>query len=67
MIDEPLTTQKSGFAIRKGNQVFFDYTNKFLHDYEASGKAAALWEKWLGQQSKFKLPRPFKVGDNVAD
>ncbi len=67
MLEELLAVQKSGFAIRKGEEAFLERTNKFLHDYEASGKAVALWEKWLGQQSKFKLPRAFKVGDNVAD
>jgi polar amino acid transport system substrate-binding protein len=67
LLAEPLLTQKSGFAIRKGNPQFLAALNRFLDEYEASGEAQKLYGRWMGNASAFKLPREFKVGDKMTD
>ncbi len=41
--------------------------NAFLDQYESSGRGQALYDKWIGANSKFKLTRHFKVGESIAD
>ena len=67
IIEEPLTAQKSAFATRKDNPKFVERMNAFLVEYEASGRGQALFDKWIGANSKFKLTRHFKFGEPIAD
>lgn len=66
LMEPPLLKQGSGFGVRKGETAFMNYLNDFLDRLEASGKAQALWDKWLGKDSPYKLERPFKVGNKMG-
>lgn len=67
MLEPPITEQRSGFAIRKGNPEFLAELNDFLDEYEASGKATELFDRWLGADSPFQLKRTFVVGSPIVD
>jgi polar amino acid transport system substrate-binding protein len=56
---------KAGFAVRKGDPTLVPYLNKFLIDYDASGKGKDLFDKWLGDKSAYKLPYDFKIGETI--
>lgn len=67
LLEPPLLKQGSGFGVRKGEPEFLSYLNGFLDKLESSGKAQALWDKWLGKDSPYKLVRPFKVGNKMGN
>jgi len=67
ILDDPITTQNAGFVVRKGDTEFRDYLNKVLAELESSGKAAALYDKWLGSGSTYKFERNFKVGAPIDE
>lgn len=67
MLNPPVTVQRSGFAIRKGNPEFLAELNAFLDEYEKSGKAIALFDRWVGKDSPFNLERSFVVGEPITD
>lgn len=66
LIEPPLLRQGSGFGVRKGEEAFLNYLNDFLDRTEASGEAQALWDKWLGSKSDYKLERHFKFGKKMG-
>ncbi|QOG07296.1 transporter substrate-binding domain-containing protein [Aureimonas sp. OT7] len=67
MLDPPITVQRSGFAIRKGNPAFLAELNAFLAEYEEAGAAQKLFDRWLGTDSPFDLKRTFVVGSDIAE
>ncbi len=67
MLNPPITVQRSGFAIRKESPEFLAELNAFLDDYEESGRAQALFDRWLGKDSPFDLTRTFVVGEPITD
>ena len=67
LLEPPLLVQGSGFGVRKGEARFLAYLNDFLDRLEASGEAQKLWDKWLGSNSDYKLPRKFKVGTPMTE
>lgn len=67
MLDPPITEQRTGFAIRKDNPQFLAALDGFLAEFEASGEAQALFDRWIGKDSAFDLPRTFVVGSPIAD
>jgi polar amino acid transport system substrate-binding protein len=67
LLDPPLLTQGSGFGVRKGEDRFMAYLNDFLDRKEASGDGQKLWDKWLGADSDYKLPRKFKFGKTLTE
>ncbi|KAA0969648.1 transporter substrate-binding domain-containing protein [Aureimonas fodinaquatilis] len=67
MLDPPITVQRSGFAIRKENPAFLAELNTFLAEYEESGAAQTLFDRWLGSESPFQLTRTFVVGSDIAE
>ena len=66
MLEPPLLVQGSGFGVRKGEDAFLQHLNAFLDKLEGSGKAQALWDKWLGKDSPYKLERKFKFGNKMG-
>lgn len=67
MLDPPITVQRTGFAIRKGSPEFLAQLNAFLDEYEESGRAMVLFDRWIGTESPFDLPRSFVVGEPITD
>jgi len=66
LMQPPLIVQGSGFGVRRGEPNFLAYLNGFLDTFESSGQAQALWDKWLGKDSAYKLERPFKMGRQLG-
>jgi polar amino acid transport system substrate-binding protein len=66
MLEPPLVVQGSGFGVRKGEPAFLAHLDGFLDRMEASGQAQALWDKWLGKDSPYKLERKFKFGRKMT-
>ncbi len=67
MLDPPITVQRTGFAIRKENPELLAQLNAFLDEYESSGAAMVLFDRWLGSESPFALTRTFTVGEPITD
>lgn len=67
MLNPPLMVQKTGFTVRKGNPEFVAEMNRFLDEYEASGAAMELFDRWIGKDSPFNLERTFVVGEPITD
>ncbi|MCJ2060221.1 ABC transporter substrate-binding protein [Methylobacterium sp. J-048] len=52
-----------GAGIPKGETRLRDVVNETLRELEASGKAAAIYDRWFGPKSDQPLPRLFRIGD----
>lgn len=53
-----------GVGLPKGEAPLRDVVNETLRSLEASGKAAAIYDRWFGPKSDQPLPRLFKIGDH---
>jgi polar amino acid transport system substrate-binding protein len=62
----PLTIGASGFGVRKGEDRWREFLNEFLQGLETSGEGQALFDKWLGEDSVYKMKRDFKFGQPLA-
>jgi len=58
-----LITATAGFGIRKGEAEWQSYLNTFLGNLETSGEGQALFDKWLGKDSPYKMERSFRFGE----
>ncbi|SMO89860.1 ABC transporter substrate-binding protein [Paracoccus laeviglucosivorans] len=56
VVDEPW-----GLGVRKGEDALLAEVNAALDEAETSGQAVALFDKWFGNQSVYKLTRSFKI------
>ncbi|MGY2049193.1 ABC transporter substrate-binding protein [Methylobacterium sp. JK268] len=54
-----------GVGIPKGEAALVEVVNRTLRDLEASGQAAAIYDRWFGPQTTQPLPRLFKIGDRT--
>lgn len=61
-----LTTGASGFGLKKGEDRWREYLNQFLTGLETSGEGQALFDKWLGADSPYKMERNFKYGQPLS-
>lgn len=59
--DSTLMVEKMGVGVRKGEETLLDKVNAALTAADADGKLDAIYDKWFGKDSKFKMPRSFKV------
>ncbi|SEM62138.1 polar amino acid transport system substrate-binding protein [Pseudomonas sp. ok272] len=50
-----------GLGIRKDEPAMLQAVNTALHELESSGEMQAIFDKWLGAQTLYKMQRPFKV------
>lgn len=60
-----LTYAASGFGIRKGEEEWKAFLNRFLADLETSGEGQKLFDKWIGADSIYKMPREFRFGQTM--
>lgn len=58
-----ISNDRMGVGIPKGETALTEFVNKALHDLEAEGKAARIYDVWFGPDSTTPLPRTFKIGD----
>lgn len=50
-----------GLGVRKDEPAMLEAVNTALRDLEASGEMQAIFDKWLGAQTLYKMNRSFKV------
>ncbi|MGV2291824.1 ABC transporter substrate-binding protein [Trinickia sp. YCB016] len=61
IIDQPVFLEQWGIGIRKNEPALRDAVNHALEAMERSGEAAAIFDRWLGAGSEYKIRRSFKV------
>ncbi len=59
--DFQISDEPYGLGMRKGDKAFVDAVNAALLDMEKSGQAAAIFQKWLGPDSKTPMKRNFQI------
>ncbi|WP_296247326.1 transporter substrate-binding domain-containing protein [Pseudomonas sp. UBA4194] len=60
-LDQALHYEPNCIGIKKGELALTAAVDKALADMEASGELQALWDKWYGEGSEFKLAREKKL------
>jgi polar amino acid transport system substrate-binding protein len=66
MIAEPMALQPIGIGMKKDEPVLLAKVNEALMQMEKSGEIDALWAKWLGPNTEFKIVREEKVQPMTA-
>lgn len=61
IMDKAVFDEPWGLGMRKSEAGFISAVNKVLEDAEKSGEAAAIFDKWMGAGSPYKLKRSFTV------
>lgn len=61
MLEQEIYVQPMGIGMTKGETALIKEVNGILHKLEASGYMDQHWKKWFGEDSEFKLKRPYKV------
>lgn len=61
MLDEPIFTEHMGLVVDKGNPELLAAINKVIQDMDQRGELSAIYDKWMGANSQYKLVRTFKV------
>lgn len=61
LIEEPTFVEHIGLVVDKGNPDLLSALNKVLLELDVSGELDAIYTRWLGQDSIYKLKREFKV------
>lgn len=61
VVPETLSTNKWGLGLAKGETRLQEAVNTALVEMEESGEAAAIFEKWFGKATDYKLARTFMV------
>lgn len=59
--DDPLVVAPVGIGMKKGEPALLAAINKALADMEADEEINAIWEKWLGAKSEYKVTRKERV------
>lgn len=61
VIAPPIGREVWSIGVRKGEDQMLLAVNTVLRDLEASGEMQAIFDKWLGAESIYKMNRSFKV------
>ena len=61
IMDKAVFDEPWGLGMRKSETGFIAAVNKVLEEAEKSGEAAAIFDKWMGAASPYKLKRSFTV------
>lgn len=60
-LDEALAYEPTGLGVKKDEPELLAAVNKALRDMEASGELDAMWAKWYGPNTRFKIARDKKL------
>ena len=60
-LDEALHYEATCLGVKKGEPELLAAVNKALQDMEAAGELDAMWNKWYGPQTQYKIPREKKL------
>lgn len=66
-VDEAVAEEYWGLGVRKNEEAFLQQVNVTLKRLEDSGEGEAIFNKWLGQETVYKLAKPFKFDTPVSD
>ncbi|MHC6225172.1 ABC transporter substrate-binding protein [Pseudomonas sp. X10] len=58
---EPMALEPVGAGMRKGEPAFLAKVNEVLYAMEAAGEIDAIWERWIGPDTEYKMVREDKV------
>ncbi|VVE22444.1 ABC transporter substrate-binding protein [Pandoraea cepalis] len=61
LLPQPVFTEHMGIVVKKGNAALLAAINQVITQMDRSGALSAIYDKWLGSQSIYKLTRTFKV------
>lgn len=61
MIEEPMVFQPIGVGMKKDEPALLAKVNAILLEMDNAGEINALWDKWLGMGTEFKMTRTDKV------
>ena len=61
MIEEPMAFQPIGVGMKKDEPALLAKVNETLAEMEKAGELNAIWNKWLGPDTEFKMVRNDKV------
>ena len=61
MIEEPMAFQPIGVGMKKDEPALLAKVNETLAEMEKAGELTAIWNKWLGPNTEFKMVRNDKV------
>ncbi len=61
MLPEPLLLEPVAIGLKKGEDTLRTKVNEALYAMDKAGEIDALWTKWLGMDTEFKLTRDEKV------
>ncbi len=61
LIDEPTFTEHIGIVVNKGETDLLKAVDAAIQQMDKSGELTSIHDKWLGQDTIFKLKRDFKV------
>lgn len=61
MIEEPMAFQPIGIGMKKDEPALLAKVNETLVAMDQAGEINALWDKWLGMGTEFKMTRTDKV------
>jgi len=60
ILEPALFVEPWGMGVRKGDTAFLNHVNQVLSQMESSGDAQKLFDKWLGQDTAYKLKRDYR-------
>jgi polar amino acid transport system substrate-binding protein len=63
---EPMALEPIGAGMRLGEPAFLHKVNEALASMEASGEIDAIWDRWIGPNTPYKMVREDKV-QSLAD
>ena len=61
VLEEAVGWEPAGVGLKKGEDRLLNAVNKVLENLEASGELEAIWQRWYGPDTDFKLPRQKKL------
>lgn len=61
LIEQPVFLEPWGLGLRKNEPAMLTAVNQALHDADKSGELDGIFNKWFGQNTRYKMSRHFKV------
>lgn len=66
-VKQPVAIEFWGIGVRKNEPAFLEAVNAALKGLESSGKAKAIFDKWLGASTPYKMERTFTLDKPVSN
>ena len=61
LLDEPTYTEHIGIIVKQGEPALLAQINQAIAALDKSGELTRIYDKWMGQESIYKMKRDFKV------